>query len=367
MATTTSDPATTPDTATTIPPGEIRGALAPLLFGFFPAQVLHVGAMLRIADHLTDGPRTTAQLAELTATDAPSLRRVLRALACFGVLDEVEPDAFAHGPYAAGLLTDGATSMHHLIRLFAGDEVWRSWGELGETVRTGEPAWDRITGMTSFEYMSHHPEFQAMFNQAMAEGTRNATPGIVEAGDFGRFSWVIDVGGGDGTLLRAVLAAHPLLRGTVFDTDDGLRAAQATLDAAGLTDRASAVAGDFFAGVPEGPDAYLVKSVIHDWDDRKAHAILANVRVAMPEDGTLLVVEPVMPPAPAASPDVLMMVMSDLNMLVCTGGKERTEDEFRTLLAGAGFALRTVTPVPGPTNFSVLEAVPTETPTAESG
>jgi hypothetical protein len=125
--------------------------------------------------------------------------------------------------------------------------------------------------------------------------------------------------------------------------------------------RASVVAGDFFADVPSGPDCYLVKSVIHDWDDDRSHAILANIRAAMPDDGTLLVVEPVMPAASAATADVLMMVMSDLNMLVCTGGKERTEDEFRSLVAGAGFTLRSVTPVPGPTNFSVIEAVPAQT------
>jgi hypothetical protein len=254
---------TTSDSSTTAAPGaETRAALGPLLFGFFPAQVLHVGATLGLADHLVDGPLTT------------------------------------------------------------------------------------------------DPEYQAMFNRAMSEGTRNATPGIVEAGDFGRFSWVIDVGGGDGTLLAAVLAAHPGLRGTVFDTADGMSDAAATLAGAGLSDRASAEAGDFFTSVPEGPDAYLVKSVIHDWNDERSTAILANIRAAMPADGTLLLVEPVMPPEPAATADVLMMVMSDLNMLVCTGGKERTEAEFRTLLADAGFALRSITPASGPTSFSVLEAVP---------
>ena len=353
MATTTSVRTTEPAA-----PAETRAALAPLLFGFFPAQVLHVGATLGVADHLAEGPRTTAELATLTDTDEPSLYRVLRALACFGVLDEVTPGTFAHGPHAGGLLTESPTSLRHLIQLFAGHEVWRSWGELDVTVRTGDPAWDRITGKTAFEYMSSDPEYQAMFNRAMSEGTRNATPGIVEAGDFGRFSWVIDVGGGDGTLLAAVLAAHRDLRGTVFDTGDGMQAAPATLSAAGLTDRATAVAGDFFASVPAGPDAYLVKSIIHDWDDERSTAILANIRAAMGEAGTLLLVEPIMPPAPAGTPDVLMMVMSDLNMLVCTGGKERTEAEFRSLLAGAGLALRSITPVTGPTNFSVLEAVP---------
>jgi orsellinic acid C2-O-methyltransferase len=354
MATTTTNPST--DTASS--GAETRAALVPLLFGFFPAQVLHVGATLGVADRLVDGPLTAAELAAATGTDEPSLYRVLRALACFGVLDETVPGTFALGAHAGGLLTDSPTSLRHLIQLFTGHEVWRSWGELDVTVRTGEPAWDRITGTSAFEYMAGDPEYQAMFNQAMSEGTRNATPGIAEAGDFARFTWVVDVGGGDGTLLAGVLAAHPHLRGTVFDTHDGMQAAPGTLARAGLADRAAAEAGDFFAAVPGGADAYLVKSVIHDWNDERSAVILANIRAAMPADGTLLVVEPVMPPEPAATPDVLMMVMSDLNMLVCTGGKERTESEFRNLLADAGFDLRQITPVPGPTNFSVIEAAP---------
>ncbi|HEX6421930.1 MAG TPA: methyltransferase [Acidimicrobiales bacterium] len=351
MATTTSPPATG-----TASPADTRAALVPLLFGFFPTQVLHAGAALGVVDHLAGGPLTTARLAESTGTHEASLARLLRALACFGVLDEVEPGIFAQGPHAGGLLTDGPASLRHLVTLFAGREVWASWGELDETVRTGAPAWDRITGTTAFEHMAADPEYQAMFNRAMSEGTRNAAPGIVEAADPGRFSWLVDVGGGDGTLLAAALAAHPALRGTVFDTADGMQAAPAVLAAAGLAGRADAVAGDFFSSVPQGADAYLLKSVIHDWDDERATTILRNVRAAMADGAAVLVTEPVVPPTPTSSPDVLMMIMSDLNMLVCTGGKERTEAEFRALLAGAGLRLRSITPVPGPTNFSVLEA-----------
>jgi hypothetical protein len=356
MATTTTKP-----TEPSEPPGPSnpREVLAPLLFGFFPTQVLHVGATLGLADRLTDGPLTSGELAAATGTHEPSLYRVLRALACFGVLAEPEPGTFALGPHARGLLTDDPLSLRHLVMLFAGHEVWRSWGELDVTVRTGETAWDRITGKTAFEFMAGDPEFQAMFNQAMSEGTRNAVPGIIEAGDFARFARVVDVGSGDGTLLAAILAAHPDLRGTVFDTHDGIQGETATLAGAGVADRGETVAGDFFASVPGGADAYVVKSVVHDWEDERAAAILANVRAAMPGAGTLLVVEPVMPDRPAASVDVMMMVMSDLNMLVCTGGKERTEAEFRALLAATGFDLRRITPVPGPTNFNVVEAVPT--------
>ena len=350
--------ATAPADVVPAPPGETRAALVPLLFGFFPTQVLHVGARLGIADLLAEGPRTTADLAAATGTDAASLYRVLRALACFDVLAEVAPGTFAHGPHAGGLVTDGWSSIRHLIELFAGNDVWRAWGELDTTVRTGDVALERITGMTTFEHMAAHPELQATFNRAMAEGTRNAAPGIVEAGRFDRFTSVVDVGGGDGTLLAAVLAATPGLRGTVFDLAEGLADAPTTLARAEVADRAATAAGDFFESVPTGADAYLVKSVIHDWDDERSAAILRRVRAAIGDAGTLLIVEPVMPSAPAGTPDVLMMVMSDLNMLVCTGGKERTEDEFRALLAEAGFALRTITPVNGPTNYSVIEATP---------
>jgi hypothetical protein len=344
MSTTTSTTEATQATSS-----DSRGVVAPLLFGFFPNQVLHVAATLALPDRLLDGPRTADDLAAETGTHGPSLYRVLRALACFGILAETGPGTFALGPHGRSLLTDDPASLRHLVLLFSGDGVWRSWGELGETVRTGEPAWDRVTGMSAFEHMAAHPDEQEMFNRAMSEATRNAVPGIIEVGGFDRFHHVVDVGGGDGTLLAAVLDAHPGLAGTLFDTPDGLREAP---------DHLARVAGDFFTSVPEGADCYLTKSVIHDWDDDRAATILASIRRVIPDGGRLLVVEPVMPASPAGSADVLMMVMSDLNMLVCTGGKERTEAEFRELFAAGGFSLDRIAPATGPTNFSVLEGVP---------
>ena len=353
---------TTGSTAGAAPTGpapakETGAALGRLLFGFFPTQVLHVAATLGLVDHLADGPRTVEDLARATGTHGPSLHRVLRALACFGVLDEVAPGTYGRGRHADGLAEGGPSSMVHLVRLFAGRDVWRSWGELDETVRTGEPAWHRVTGASSFETFAADPEQQASFNKAMAEGTRRAAPGIVAAGRFERFSTVVDVGGGDGTLLAAVLAAHPDLRGTVFDTPSGVAGADRTLADAGVADRASVATGDFFGSVPTGADAYLVKSVVHDWDDERATQLLRRVHEAATDESALLVVEPLMPTAPAASPEVLMLVMSDLNMLVCTGGRERTEAEMRDLLAGAGFEVRSVTPAPG-SAYNVVEAVP---------
>lgn len=226
-------------------------------------------------------------------------------------------------------------------------------------MRTAEPAWTQLFG-PPFEYLPAHPELNAIFNEAMAEGSRMAAPGVVAAGDFARFGTVADIGGGNGTLLAAVLAAHPQVRGILFDTAAGLEAAPAVLDGAGASDRCRLLAGDFFEAVPEGADAYLLKSVIHDWDDDQSVAILRNCRAAMPPGGAVLLVEPIMPARPEASPDTFFMVMSDLNMLVCTGGRERTEEEFRTVFAAAGLTLRSATRCPGPTNFSVLEAVPAD-------
>ncbi|MGH2562129.1 MAG: methyltransferase, partial [Thermomicrobiales bacterium] len=182
-------------------------------------------------------------------------------------------------------------------------------------------------------------EYQAMFNQAMSEGTRNATPGIAEAGDFARFTWVVDVGGGDGTLLAGVLAAHPHLRGTVFDTHDGMQAAPGTLTRAGLADRAAAEAGDFFAAVPSDGDAYVLCRILHDWDDAAAGRLLERCRAAMPASARLLVVDKLLPERVADNPSAIFL---DLDMLVEVGGRQRSAAEYRTLLARHGFHLEEV-------------------------
>ncbi|MGH9188081.1 MAG: methyltransferase [Acidimicrobiales bacterium] len=327
-----------------------------LVFGFFPAQLIQVAARLRIADELAGGPRSTAELANATDTHEASLYRLLRALVFFDVLAEPAPGHFELTERGDLLRSDGAGSVRNIVMLFCGPEVWRSWGELEHSVRTDQPAWDHLYGLSAFEYMAKEPEFNAIFNEAMAEATRTAAPGVVAAGDFSRFDTVVDVGGGNGALVAAILSAHPDLQAVLFDTELGLEDAPRLLETEGVTDRCRVVAGNFFEDVPDGADAYVLKSVIHDWDDERSIAILANCRRAMPVDGTLLIVEPVMPARIEPSPDVFFMVMSDLNMLACTGGKERTKDEFRALLDAAELELRKVTPCPGPTNFSVLEA-----------
>lgn len=329
--------------------------LLEMVFGYAPAQIIHVAARLGIADQLADGALTSTDVAAATDTHSPSMYRLLRALACFAVVTEVEPDRFELTSAGASLRSAAPDSIRALVMLFCGDEVWRSWGELEYSVRTGKPAWEHVTGLSSFEFFAQHPEQSATFNAAMAEHSRSVAPAIIASYDFSRFGTLVDVGGGDGTLVAAVLKATPGLRGVPFDLPAGVEMAAKTLDAAGVADRCDVLTGDFFTSVPEGADAYLLKSVIHDWDDERAVEILRSCRRAMPAAGTLLVVEPVLPPR-VDSPEVTGTVLSDINMLVNTGGRERTEDEFRALYSAAGFELTAV--LGEGTNYRVMGGSP---------
>ncbi len=323
-----------------------------LVFGYTAAKMIDVAARLQVADHLAGGQRTTRELAETTGAHEQSLFRLLRGLACFGVVTQTGPDTFVLGPAGGQLRADTPGSIRSMVMLLCADETWRSWGELEYSVRTGQPAWDQVTGVPNFEYLAKHPEQAAVFNAAMAEYTRAAAPGIVGRHDFSRYATIVDVGGGDGSLLAEVLKAAPRTRGTVFDLPAGLDAASRTLAAAGVADRATVTAGDFFTSVPAGADAYLLKSVLHDWDDEKAARILRTCRDAMAPGGAVLAVEPGLP-STVDNPAVTGVVMSDLNMLVNTGGRERTLDEFRAVFTSAGLTLASVTGEG--TDFCVLE------------
>ncbi|WP_141576459.1 methyltransferase [Actinomadura sp. WMMA1423] len=330
-----------------------RSPLMDVAFGFMPAQILHVAAELGVADAFEgDGPRSSAELAEAIGAHAPSLHRLLRGLAGIGVVDQKEPDLFALTAEGRRLRADAPDSIRSLIRLFCGRDVWRTWGDMAETVRTGEYAWERVTGRTPFEYFASDGELSETFNRAMAEHTRDVAPAVIEAHDFGRYGKVADLGGGDGTLLAAILRAHPGLSGVLFDLPAGLADASGALD--GVTERTEIVPGDFFEAVPEGADAYVLKSVLHDWPDDKAAAILRSCRAAMGPDARVLVLEQVMPEMVA--PGSAGIVRNDLNMLVATGGRERTEAEFRELLDAAGLTAVSLTGPLGQTAYHVIEA-----------
>ena len=195
---------------------ERRPELVELLFGFFPARVLRVAATLGIANELARGRRTAAELAAATGTRQPALSRLLRALVCFEVVVEPEPDCFELSERGTPLRSGVDGSIRNLAMLFCGHETWRSWGELEHSVRTEQPSWEALFG-PPFEYMAAHPELGAVFSQAMSEATRMAAPGVVAAVDFSRFRTIVDVGGGDGTLLSAILASAPTLHGRLLD------------------------------------------------------------------------------------------------------------------------------------------------------
>jgi hypothetical protein len=307
------------------------------------SQALYVAAQLGIADLLADGPQSYETLAAKTGTHAPSLRRVLRLLASAGVFAEGADGRFELTPVGS-FLRSGPGSFRATARLFGGPMVWRAWGDLLNTVRTGEPAFARVFGTDSFGYFADHPDEAAVFDEAMSTFTAMISAAVAAAYDFSSMRSVIDVGGGEGALLTGILRAHPNLRGAVFDLPrlaDGARRQIATV---GLTDRYEFVGGDFFEAVPAGFDAYLLKHVIHDWDDGHAVRILETCGRAMGSEAKLLIVEGVYPPRVDGSPESRGAAANDVNMLVCTGGRQRSAVEFRDLYAAAGFRLTRIVP-----------------------
>jgi orsellinic acid C2-O-methyltransferase len=351
-----------------------RARVADMLWGFFPAQVLRTLAGLGVPDLLDDGRRDLAELAAATGCDRDALGRLLRAGRGLELVD-VDGDGRWSLTADGQLLRTGTPgSLGSLAQLFCGDAPWRSWGELEWSVRTGEVAFEKVTGRSAFAHMADDPRMLAVFTEAMAEGTRMAASGIVETCDVDGVGVLVDVGGGNGTLLAAFLAAHPRLRGVLFDTAHGVGDAQDVLGplqeshfhatrlrgsgfpaTRGFGERIEIVTGDFFTAVPPA-DAYVVKSVVHDWDDERSVAILRRIREAMHGDARLFLVEPVLAEDTADLVAQRVMLMSDLNMLVCTGGRERTLTEFGRLLDAAGLRLVDVRRVPPPTGFSVLRA-----------
>lgn len=328
-----------------------RDRLIGMLFGFFPAQVLQTVAQLDVAEHLAAGPLPVADLATRTGTDPDALYRLVRAASILGLV-ELDGDTATITPDGLLLRRGEASSVGRLAMLFCGTQTWSCWGDLAESVRTGDNAWERLTGRSTFAFFDADPELADTFTEAMAEGTRAAAPAVVDHTDLTGVRTLADLGGGNGTLLAAFLRANPGLRGVLFD------GAGAVGDAADVLGDlpAEIVTGDFFESVPVA-DAYVVKSVFHDWDDERSLEILASVRAAVPQSGALLVVEPVVPTDPDALAERHTLLMSDLNMLVCTGGKERTHAEFDDLLSRGGFRLESVTPCP-PSGYSVLRATP---------
>jgi SAM-dependent methyltransferase len=287
---------------------------------------------------------------------APSLHRLLRLLASAGVFAEQEDGRFALTPLGETLRADVPGSARSGVMLFGGPRVQEAWGDLEYCVRTGEPAYRKRGIDDPFVEMAKHPEDAAVFDAAMADFTRMIGLAVAAAYDFGAFHTIVDVGGGNGTLLLGILRAFPGLHGIVFDQPHVVARAASAIAASSLADRCRTIGGDFFRDVPGEADAYVLKHVIHDWDDERALAILRNCRRALRADGKLLLVEGVYPPRIDQSLESRGAAANDVNMLVNTGGRQRSEAEFRALYAAAGFTLTRI--VPTLARVAVIEGVP---------
>ena len=324
-----------------------------LIMGFRTTQLVSVAATLGIADILSRGPRTPAELAAEVGAEPGALYRVLRALASLGVFAETADGAFTMTPLAEALCSDAGASLRDVAMLYGDEWLWRAYGRMLHSVRTGRPSFDDVHGRTFYEYLDDDRGANAVFHQAMSGYSAQESAAIVEAYDFSRAATVVDVGGGHGALLTAILRAHEELTGIVCDLPSVVPGTERHLAEAGLSSRAVAIAVDFFRALPGGGGVYVLKSVLHNWDDDACVAILKACRRAMSRQARLIVAERVVPPGNVPSEAKLF----DVNMMVVTGGRERTEREYAALLAAAGLRLTRV--IATRSALSLVEAVST--------
>ncbi|XXJ59030.1 methyltransferase [Embleya sp. MST-111070] len=337
-------------------------------FGYIPTAIVRAAAELRVADALAAGPLAAEQVAERTGTDPAALRRLLRALAGLGLLVQVDGERFALTALADPLRAEAAESALDDILLSTTPELWWAWGELSRIVRTGTTARHPDTGLTAFEAALRDAGHAARFRAAKALNSREYTAGVIGAYDFSEVRMLVDVGGDEGALLAAVLTAAPALRGVLYERAEAVEATTAALARAGVADRCRVVAGDFAtapeAGADTDPavDAYLFNHVIRDHDDEHARALLRACRRVAAPNARVLLVETMLPAVPGAA-DSASYGLTDLNNLVYAGGRERTEAEYRELLASADLTLTAVFDLPttaaGMPDYHLIEARPT--------
>ncbi len=338
------------NTATEIQPIPAEAVLTQIAFGAMMTQALGVAAKLGIADLLNDGAKSVGELAAQTETHARSLHRVLRSLAGAGIFRETESQVFVNTSLSDAIRQDAPNSVRSGAIFMSEPWHYNVWGNMMHSVKTGETAWKETHGAEVFDYFTDHLEEAEIFNNAMTDMSVGTAPAVVEACDFSGIKTLADIAGGHGYLLSQILKANPTLKGVLFDVPSVIAGADALLEREGARKRVEKVAGDFFKEVPSA-DAYIMKHIIHDWDDERCITILKNIHAAMNGDGKVLIVETVVP----AGNEPHYSKLLDLEMLTSPGGAERTAEEYGALLAQAGFRLTRIVPTKSP--FSVIEAV----------
>ena len=327
-------------------------AMLKIISGFWISRAVYIIAKLGIPDLLKAGAKTATELAVATDTHASSLFRVMRALASVGVLSCDSDERFSLTPLSETLVTNAPGSLRWFAVSELGQEHYPAWGNLMHSVKTGEIAFDNFFEMDIWSYFQKNADDAAVFYNSMSGMTAAVNQTLRSAYDFSQFNKVIDVGGGHGGLIAEILKTNPNTKGVLFDAAEVINAAKDRLNEAGLGERCETIAGDFFESVPAGGDAYVMKWILHDWEDARAIRILKNCRAQMEPDARLIVVDCVVPET--SEPHFSKFI--DLNMLVMTGGKERTQKEFAGLLEAAKFKLLRVIPTDQPT--SLIEAQP---------
>jgi len=319
--------------------------------GYIVSAALNVALELGIADLLGDGPRSTADLAKAAGVREDGLYRVLRALASAGIFEEQGARTFTLNAPAA-MLRKGPASLHDLGLWMTDPFHFRVYAETLHSVQTGRPAAEKVAGMPVFEYFAKEPKLSSVFNNAMTSWSGPTVAAALKAYDFSGIELLVDVAGGHGHVLTSILRQYPAMRGVLFDLDHVIAGAGPLLEASGVADRVETATGDFFDAVPPGADAYIMKNIIHDWDDDRARPILTNIWNAFEgrRDGRVILLEAVIPPG--NQPDFGKLI--DLEMLLMPGGRERTAEEFASLFESAGFELARIVPTESP--LSVIEA-----------
>ena len=325
--------------------------LTRILIGAALSRAVSSIAELGVADLIQTGqPQSVEYLASASKTHEPSLYRILRFMAGHGIFQETGDRRFDHTPLSAVLRSDAPGSYRAGAQLF--HHVYAAWDGLHHSLQTGEPGFNKIFGAPVFDYIPTHPELGPVFDAGMTSMNFYETGAMLDAYDFTGINVLADIGGGNGSLLSAVLARYPSMTGILFDLGHVVGRAKENLKAAGLAGRCSVIEGSFFETVPAGADAYLFRHIIHDWTDEQCIQILGHCRKVIPASGKLLIVDCVVPAgnAPSLSKDL------DITMLTYPGGQERTEAQFRSLLKASGFELKSITPTTS--IVSVVEGKP---------